>query len=106
MFCDSDFITTLTWAKILFNYENIELENFLKQKHNNYFMTFLFYPDTTWIQDTHRQTSHSSNEFRIHMFHIMENMLIKFNRPYIVLTGNYSDKENNILQFINNNSFN
>ena len=106
MFCDSDFITTLTWAKFLFNYENLELEKFLLQKYqNNYDITFLLYPDTKWVHDTHRNVVKNSQdlEFRLQMFHMMEQLLIKFNRKYIVLKGDYSIKEQLIHEYIHHN---
>ena len=100
MICDSDIITTMVWSKHLFNYIPSELEDIAKT--HQYAMTFLFYPDTQWVSDTHRQFSNThTNDFRLKMFYDMRTLLIKYNRPYQVIKGSFFEKEQQIINYIN-----
>lgn len=99
MICDSDVITTMVWAKELFGKIPQELHEIaLNQKYDQ---TFLFYPDTHWINAEHRQiTDSSSLNFRLNMFKNMEQLLKKYNRSYQVVYGNFSEKENMIREYL------
>ncbi len=93
MFCDSDVITTMCWSNILFN----KMPNILHQIActQKYDITYLLYPDTPWIYDSHRNITSNlhTNEFRINMFNMMEQLLIKYNRKYVVVKGDFNHKQ-------------
>lgn len=101
MLCDSDIITTMVWAEHLFgNFEQDLIEIAQTQKYD---MTFLFYPDTSWIEDKHRKVSNfsSKNEFRLQILFEMEKKLIFYKRPYKIIKGSFEEKESLIRQYIN-----
>ena len=101
MLCDSDIITTMVWAEELFN--KIDDDVYHIAKIQKYDITFLFYPDTPWVEDVHRNIIDSSADFfRLKMFNEMENKLIKYNRPYIIVKGSFEEKENYIRDYIKN----
>lgn len=100
MFCDSDIITTMVWSEELFNKIDTELDNIATSQ--KYDMTFLFYPDNPWVADAHRNLNSSSDEFRLKMFNKMEELLIKYKRPYQVVKGSFEEKETIIRQYVNN----
>lgn len=91
MFCDSDVITTMVWSEELFGVIPDELIEIAKKQHYDH--TYLCYPDTQWKSDTHRDVSQKSSgdDFRLKMFHRMEELLNLYNRHYSVIQG--YDKE-------------
>lgn len=99
MLCDSDVITTMAWSKELFDHIPTELEDIAKsQKYNK---TFLFFPDTPWVNAEHRNVADSSSlDFRLKMFHNMEDLLKKYNREYEVVYGDFPTKENTIKKYL------
>lgn len=101
MFCDSDIITTMVWAEHLFGKFDIELYEIAQSQ--KYDMTFLFYPDTPWVEDEHRKVSNKSseNEFRFKMFSEMEKKLVAYKRPYKIIKGSFEEKELIIRNYIN-----
>ncbi len=99
MICDSDIITTMVWAETLFHSVPKLLSEIAKKQ--KYDITFLFYPDTPWVDDIHRKvTSSNEQEFRMNMFHKMEQKLKEYQRPYEIITGSYQQKEDKIIQKI------
>lgn len=100
MICDSDIIVTMAWSQELFGHIPSQLIQIAQTQH--YDKTFLFYPDTPWISDTHRNVIESSSqEFRIKMFLNMEKLLKQFNRDYEIIYGSYQQKEETIEKYIN-----
>lgn len=106
MFCDSDIITTLVWSEILFNNSKKELYSIAESQ--KYDMTFLFYPDTIWINDVHRKliTESPNYNFRLKMFFLMKEKLIQFQRPYTIIKGNFFQKEYLVRNYISTQIFN
>ena len=101
MFCDSDVLTTMFWSKELFGIVPTELEEIAQNQH--YSHTFLMYPDTVWVNDTHRQFADtSSQEFRMYTFLEMEKLLKKYHRKYTILKGNFFEKEDKITKYVKN----
>lgn len=99
MFCDSDVLTTMFWSKELFGIVPTELEEIAQNQH--YSHTFLMYPDTVWVNDTHRQFADtSSQEFRMYTFLEMEKLLKKYHRKYTILKGNFFEKEDKITKYV------
>lgn len=101
MIIDTDIITNLVWAETIFGSYDKKYDNLISQR--DYEITFLFYPDVEWVSDEHRKITEESksNEFRLKMFQLMEKKLIENNQKYIVLYGDYSQKEKEILKNIN-----
>lgn len=99
MFCDSDILTTMFWSKELFDTVPAELEEIAQNQH--YSHTFLMYPDTEWIEDTHRQIADTSHqEFRMYTFIEMEKLLKKYHRSYSILKGSFSEKKSQVKQYV------
>lgn len=99
MFCDSDVITTMVWANTLFGKYDNNLHDIAQSQY--YDITFLFYPDTPWINDEHRQVTNSSSlDFRIKMFNEQKLLLEKYNRKYIIVYGSFEEKENFINKYL------
>lgn len=101
MFCDSDALTTIAWCKVLF--PNIPIPPSLLKiaSTQKYEKTFLFYPDTTFVHDVHRQFKDStSHTFRMQMFESMRQLLIQFERPFECAHGSFEQKEQSIKEAI------
>lgn len=99
MMCDSDIITTIVWSEVLFNKVPHQLFEIAEKQH--YDTSFLFYPDTQWFKDEHRNEKHNNNEFRINMYNRMKYYLEKYNRNYIEVFGDFQEKEEFCKTYIN-----
>ncbi|MBZ9652392.1 AAA family ATPase [Psychroflexus montanilacus] len=87
LFCDTNVLQTLTYAKVYYeNYENPILEQCVQQhKYAYYFLTFI---DTPWVEDDLRDKPNERKE----MFTIFENALIQRNIPFTTLKGDLKQR--------------
>lgn len=82
LFCDTNVLQTLTYAKTYFeNFEDPVLEECVKQ--HDYAHYFLTYIDAPWVEDDLRDKPNERNK----MFAIFENTLIQRDIPYTILKG-------------------
>lgn len=100
MVCDSDVLTTMVWSDVLFGTHPEELDVIAGNQH--YDITFLMYPDVDWVSDLHRECLDNGHDItvRLDFFHRMKYYLEKFNRPYVVLKGDYSTRYQEAISFI------
>lgn len=107
MICDSDPLTTLLWSELLFNTSPIALKEMVDKQH--YDMTFLFYPDTIFVEDLHRNLSNNNKEKidneRLLFFEKSKDYLEKLKRPYMIIKGGYEEKYEQINNWIENNYY-
>lgn len=106
---DTDILSTQIWHDTLWSQDKYNYIN--KYSKNNLFLRhyFLFYPDTKWIPDIHRNLFNISknpvkqiNTIRINMFYQMKTLLEDLNLNYTIITGDYTKKEHTILNTITN----
>lgn len=103
MFCDSCALTTIAWCKVLFPNFQIPQSLLKIASTQKYEKTFLFYPDTTFVPDVHRQFKNSSSHpFRMQMFESMRQLLLQFERPFECVHGPFEQKEQSIKESIQN----
>jgi HTH-type transcriptional repressor of NAD biosynthesis genes len=102
MMCDTDVITTMVWSEILFGSYPPVLDSLIKNNH--YDMTFLFSPDVPWIDDSHRKVLQNSenSETRMLFFNKIKAKLEFYDREYIVVSGNYVNRQNIVKEQIDN----
>ncbi|GAA0760299.1 AAA family ATPase [Psychroflexus lacisalsi] len=87
LFCDTNVLQTLTYAKVYFeDFQNAALEQCVEQHEYTYY--FLTYIDTPWVADDLRDKP----EERIEMFSIFENTLIQKNLPFTTLKGDLKQR--------------
>ncbi|MBZ9628350.1 ATP-binding protein [Psychroflexus sp. CAK57W] len=87
LFCDTNVLQTLTYAKTYFeNFEDPVLEECVKQ--HDYAHYFLTYIDAPWVEDDLRDKPNERNK----MFAIFENTLIQRDIPYTILKGDLSQR--------------
>jgi NadR type nicotinamide-nucleotide adenylyltransferase len=87
LFCDTNVLQTLTYAKVYFeDFQNAVLEQCVEQHEYTYY--FLTYIDTPWVADDLRDKP----EERIEMFSIFENTLIQKNLPFTTLKGDLKQR--------------
>ena len=82
LFCDTDILETKIYSEIYFNgFCDPVLEKYaLENKYNLYILTDI---DTPWIKDDLRDRPNNRKE----MFLAFKESLIKYNRPYIQVSG-------------------
>lgn len=87
LFCDTNVLQTLTYAKVYYaNFTSTVLEQCVNQhKYTYYFLTYI---DTPWVEDDLRDKPNQRSE----MFTIFENVLIQRKLPYTVLKGNLKQR--------------
>jgi nicotinamide riboside kinase len=93
---DSNLITTAVYYKLLFNELPTEIENNIKYENNKIY--FLFKNDNKFIEDTHRIIS-KEEEFRNKWFSVCEDFLKHYNITYIIVEGNFKQKEEKIMNY-------
>lgn len=83
LICDTDLLETKVYSEEYYGgYVNPELEK--AAINNKYDLYLLTYIDTPWEEDDLRDRP----DQRIEMFNAFENALKKYNRPYVLLSGN------------------
>ncbi|UMB53458.1 ATP-binding protein [Lutibacter sp. A64] len=87
--CDTDLLETVVYFE---NYYDKNIDANLKKAalENTYDLYLLTYIDTPWEADDIRENPEKRQE----MFEVFENALIKYNRPYILLTGSKKNRLN------------
>lgn len=82
LFCDTNVLQTLTYAKTYFkNFEDPLLEQCVEEhQYAHYFLTYI---DTPWVPDDLRDKPNERNK----MFAIFEETLIQRKIPYTILKG-------------------
>lgn len=87
LFCDTNVLQTLTYAKTYFqNFQDPILEACVKQhQYAHYFLTYI---DTPWVPDDLRDKPNERNK----MFAIFEKTLIQRNISYTILRGNLTQR--------------
>jgi|TARA_B100000768_G_C11067560_1_gene285143 NadR type nicotinamide-nucleotide adenylyltransferase len=82
LFCDTDILETKIYSEIYFNgFCDPVLEKYaIENKYNLYILTDI---DTPWIKDDLRDRPNNRKE----MFLAFKESLIKYNRPYIQVSG-------------------
>ena len=82
LFCDTDILETKIYSEIYFNgFCDPVLEKYaIENKYNLYILTEI---DTPWIKDDLRDRPNNRKE----MFLAFKESLIKYNRPYIQVSG-------------------
>jgi HTH-type transcriptional repressor of NAD biosynthesis genes len=104
IFCDSDALSTLIWSQTLFGHAPEEAFQLSKRTGENT-MTFLMTPETKWVEDSHRKVvgdKAKELDFRWKMFHEFEELLLNFKRPYLVVPGNFEEKEDFVRNWVQN----
>ena len=82
LICDTDLLETKVYSEEYYGgYVNPELEK--AAIYNKYDLYLLTYIDTPWEEDDLRDRPH----LRLEMFNAFENALKKYNRPYVLLSG-------------------
>lgn len=89
LFVDSDALTTKIWCQKLFNQVPDMVER--EVENENFEHTFLFSPDSPYIEDVHRKPEWK--QFRYDMFFAMEQELIANKRPYTVISGDWKERK-------------
>lgn len=100
MVCDSSALTTQIYGELVFNkcFENLnDIINSHKYEH-----VFLFYPDTPYFSDTHRNVLENPEQQRHEIFNTFENKLKQHNISYTVIKGDFLQKEKQIITYIEN----
>ncbi len=83
LICDTDLLETKVYSEEYYGgFVNPELEK--AAINNKYDLYLLTYIDTPWEEDDLRDRPH----LRLEMFNAFENALKKYNRPYVLLSGN------------------
>jgi HTH-type transcriptional regulator, transcriptional repressor of NAD biosynthesis genes len=94
LFCDTDAITTSIYSQIYLNTLPPvigELEK--KTVYDHYFLLDI---DTPWVADPLRDQGHRRKE----MMEIFERELIKRNIAYTVISGNYPEREQKVIHWV------
>jgi NadR type nicotinamide-nucleotide adenylyltransferase len=87
VFCDTDVLQTLVYAKAYFeNFQNPILEQCVEECHYAHY--FLTYIDAPWVEDDLRDKPNQ----RESMFAIFEHELIQRNLPYTILKGDLKQR--------------
>lgn len=83
LICDTDLLETKVYSEEYYGgFVNPELEK--AAINNKYDLYLLTYIDTPWEEDDLRDRP----QLRLEMFNAFENALKKYNRPYVLLSGN------------------
>ncbi|MEP7318595.1 MAG: AAA family ATPase [Panacibacter sp.] len=95
LFCDTDILTTQIYAKY---YLGIIPEMLFEiEKKNTYDIYFLMDIDTAWVDDPLRDLGEKREE----MMTKFKAELDKRNIPYILIQGNYKERERKVIQHVN-----
>lgn len=96
LICDTDLLETKVYSEEYYGgFVDPELDKAARQ--NQYDLYLLTYIDTPWEADDLRDRP----EHREEMFKAFENTLIKYNRPYIILTGGVKDRMKKAIAALN-----
>ena len=96
IFCDTNLLTTMVYSKIYFNYCDPILERFAK---SNYYDIYLLMDiDIPWIKDNLRDRPHKRKE----MFESFKNSLIKNQKSFEIISGNFEERKEKAIRIINN----
>lgn len=103
--CDTDPLTTLMWCHELFGIEPEHLVNKVANLH--YDMTFVFDVDVPFVDDVHRHVLPDAQNMIIRKKFMEKSIayLQRFNRPYMIVSGTYQNRFENIVHYIDNNLF-
>ncbi|SUZ77628.1 uncharacterized protein METZ01_LOCUS30482 [marine metagenome] len=95
LFCDTDLLETKVYSETYYNgFCDPVLEKYaLKNKYDLYILTDV---DIPWIKDDLRDRPNNRKE----MFLAFKEALIKYNRPYILVSGNIDNRINIALKEI------
>ncbi|WP_316825659.1 AAA family ATPase [Pedobacter miscanthi] len=95
VFCDTDLITTKIYSQYYLN----EVPNILNhlEKEIRYDLYFLLDIDVEWVADHLRDFG----DRRLEMFNLFKSELEKRNIDYILISGNYEEREEKIKKMIN-----
>lgn len=101
MLCDSSAITTKVYEQLVFNKNEDYIHRIIAEhKYDKY---FLFYPDTPYIHDTHRNIVQEDS--RMQAYHMFEKILQQHALDYTVVQGNYEMREALVINEINRSFF-
>lgn len=96
LICDTDLLETKVYSEEYYGgFVDPELDKAAIQ--NQYDLYLLTYIDTPWEADDLRDRP----EHREEMFKAFENTLVKYNRPYIKLTGGVKDRMKKAISALN-----
>lgn len=87
LFCDTDAITTQLYSQHYLN--EVPAILYALEKKVKYDLYFLFDIDVPWIEDGLRDLGH----MRQQMFDVFKTALERRNIPYILVTGNWLERE-------------
>lgn len=96
VFCDTDLITTKIYAQYYLNH----VPDILNKLENeiSYDLYFLLDIDVAWVADHLRDFG----DRRLEMFNLFKSELDKRKISYILISGNYEDREEKIIKIIDN----
>ncbi len=98
LFCDTDALTTATWAELYFG-ENHVPPGLTRFAHaDRYPLTLLLAPDLPWVPDGTRDRPDQAQ--REHHFNRLRHWLEKANRPYVVISGKSDARFNTARQAV------
>ncbi len=106
LICDSDALTTKVWCETLFGNTPQLVKELSSSQHFD--LTFLFAPNTPWINDVHRNVAlqAKTQEFRQKMFDDFERELIELKRPYVVVNGDSYEERISFIESVIADKFN
>ena len=86
LFCDTDNLTTTIWSEVYFN----ECPEWIYKQaaEHHYDLTLLLNIDVPWVDDQQRDLAHKREEF----FELCRNRLEKYNRNYVVISGDWAER--------------
>jgi HTH-type transcriptional regulator, transcriptional repressor of NAD biosynthesis genes len=92
MVCDTDPLTTLVWAEMLYGRVSPELMALARKATAD--LTFLFDSSTPWVADIHRQVlpNAAHDSVRTEFFYRCQYWLRQFGRTFEVVGGNYDHR--------------
>ena len=94
LICDTDLITTEIWAHYFLEKCPKWIQELNKTRHYDLFL--LLSPDVPWVGDDMRHFENSRHEF----FDLLEKLLIKREVNYEVVSGNYEERFNSAVRYI------
>ena len=96
IFCDTNLLTTMVYSKIYFNYCDPILERCARS--NFYDIYLLMDIDIPWIKDNLRDRPHERKE----MFESFKSSLIKNQKKFEIISGNFKERKEKAIRIINN----
>ena len=96
LICDTDLLTIKIWSEYKYGSCNSEIVELLKNNLPDLYL--LASPDFPWKDDCQRENPYNRDE----LFSVYEQEIIKLDVPYIILTGNKSERLERVMKIFSN----